>query len=354
MTRRLDGAKGKKAGLPPGSLVYVGDERQAGKPPVCLIAYGPDGMVVTADPTNEQIRQARAASPVTWVNVDGVADSDTVRRMGELFGLHPLVLEDVMHTSQRPKLDTYDDYLYIVVRMLQARPDGVDSEQVSLVLGQGFLLTFQETSGDIFDPVRARIRGGKGLIRNQGADYLAYALMDALVDQYFTILEQYSDAADAMEDTLVSNPDPALLQRLHHLKQDLMQLRKSVWPLRDVIGTLERGELPQVSKAIRLYLRDLYDHTVRVIETVESLRDVIGGMLDVYLSSVSNRMNEVMKVLTVMSTVFIPVTFLASIYGMNFTNMPELQSKYGYFGLLGAMAVIAGAMLVYFRRKRWL
>jgi magnesium transporter len=348
-----DGAK-EKAGLPPGSLVYTGDEPKSGKPPLHLIAYGPEGMSESDNPTDDQIREARAGHAVTWLNVDGVHDPATVSRLGELFGLHPLVLEDIMHTQQRPKVDAYEGYLYIVVRMLTAKPEGVESEQVSLVLGSNFLLTFQEKPGDLFDPVRTRIRGARGIVRSQRGDYLAYALMDCLVDQYFVILEQYSDGTDEMEDTLVSNPDPQLLQRLHHMKQDLMRLRKSVWPLREVIGTLERGELPQVCPSSRLYLRDLYDHTIRVIETVESLREVIGGMLDVYLSSVSNRMNEVMKVLTVMSTIFIPITFLASIYGMNFNHMPELQTKYGYFGLLGVMALIALGMLAFFRRRKWL
>jgi magnesium transporter len=352
MSKHRDGEK-DKAGLPPGSLVYIGEAPQAGKPSMRLIAYGPDGVVENNQPTEEQIRNARASHPVVWVNVDGVGDPDTIREMGDLFGLHPLVQEDIMHTRQRPKLDSYDGFLYIVVRMVTARPEGVDSEQVSLVLGPGFLLTFQETAGDVFDPVRTRIRNGKGLLRGQGTDYLTYALLDCLVDQYFVVLEQYSDAADDMEDTLVSDPDPGLLHRLHRLKQELMQLRKSVWPLRDVIGTLERGDLPLISKGIRFYMRDLYDHTVRVIETVESLRDVISGMLDVYLSSVSNRMNEVMKVLTVISTIFIPITFLASIYGMNFSHMPELQTEYGYYGLLGVMGVIAITMAFYFRRKRW-
>jgi magnesium transporter len=353
MTRHHLGAR-QKVGLPPGSLVYSGKNGEGRKPGVTLVAYGPGGLAETADPTDAQIRDARAGSAVVWLNIDGVGDADTVRRMGDLFGLHPLVMEDIMHTNQRPKLDVFEGSLYIVIRMLIAKPDEVASEQVSLVLGPGFLLTFQETPGDVFDPVRARIRGGKGPIRTHGADYLTYALLDCLVDEYFVILERYSDAADEMEDDLVANPDPAMLQRLHRIKQDLMRVRKSVWPLREVIGTLERGDLPQVSPAIRLYLRDLYDHTVRVIETVESLRDVIGGMLDVYLSSVSNRMNEVMKVLTVMSAIFIPITFLASIYGMNFNNMPELQSPYGYYGLLGTMAVIAGGLALYFRRKRWL
>jgi magnesium transporter len=353
MTRQHDGAKGK-AGLPPGTLIYTGKAPGAGKPTVHLIAYGPEGVRELSNPTDAQVHELRAASPVIWLNVDGVGDSDTIRRLGDLFGLHALVLEDIMHPHQRPKLDMFESYLYIVARMPAAQSEHAASEQVSLILGEGFLLTFQETPADLFDPVRTRLRGGKGLLRKAGADYLAYALLDCLVDQYFVILEQYGDAADEMEDTLMANPEPALLHRLHRIKQDLMQLRKSVWPLREVIGALERGDLPQVTPAIRLYLRDLYDHTVRVIETVESLREVIGGMLDVYLSSVSNRMNEVMKVLTVISTIFIPITFLASIYGMNFSHMPELQTPYGYYGLLGVMAAITLAMLVYFRRKRWL
>ncbi len=343
-----------KIGLPPGSLVHVGDPGLPGKPPITLIAYGPTGVREMAEPTDEQIREARASNPVVWINIDGVEDGDTVRRMGELFGIHPLALEDVMSTRQRPKVDAYEGFLYIVFRMLQGDGVAIKAEQVSLILGTGYLLTFQEKPGDIFDPVRIRIRLARGMIRGMGADYLTYALMDTLVDHYFLILERYGDAMEEMEENLVSNPDPALLQKIHGLKKELLALRKSVWPLRETIGTMERGELPQISRDIRLYLRDLYDHTIRVIETVESLRDVVSGMLDVYLSSVSNRMNEVMKVLTIISTIFMPSMFLASIYGMNFDNMPELHTRYGYFALLGGMGVVMVVMILYARRKRWI
>jgi magnesium transporter len=332
----------------------VGDHSLPGKPAITLIAYGPNGVLEQTDPTDEQIREARASNPVVWVNIDSVGDADTVRRVGDLFGIHPLALEDVMSTRQRPKLDAYEGFLYIVVRQLTGEALKLKAEQVSLILGTGYLITFQERPGDLFDPVRVRIRTARGLIRGLGADYLAYAVIDILVDHYFLILERYGDAMEGIEDMLLSNPDPALLHRIHHVKKELMSVRKAVWPLREAIGMMERGGLPQVSQDIRLYLRDLYDHTIRVIETVESLRDVISGMLDVYLSSVSNRMNEVMKVLTIISTIFIPSTFLASIYGMNFVNMPELQSRAGYFVVLGIMVSVMAAMGFYARKKRWL
>ncbi len=342
-----------KVGLPPGSLVHVGELSRSGKPPSALIAYGPAGVLELADPTDEQIRAARAAFPVVWVNVDGVGDADTVRRLGALFGIHDLALEDVMSTRQRPKLDAYEGFLYIVFRMLTVEGVALQAEQVSLLLGAGYLLSFQEKPGDIFDPVRNRIRTARGVILGMGPDYLAYALMDTLVDHYFLILEHYGDAIDEMEDRLVANPDPALLHEIHRVKKELLAVRKAIWPLRETIGTMERGELPQVSREIRLYLRDLYDHAIRAIDTLESLRDVLSGMLDVYLSSVSNRMNEVMKVLTIISTIFIPSTFLASIYGMNFDNLPGMKSPTGYVALLAVMMATMGVMGLYIRRKRW-
>ncbi len=343
-----------KTGLPPGSLIHVGERCYSGKPFITLTAYGPTGVREQRDPTDEQICEARTANPVIWINIDGVGDADTVRRMGAMFGLHPLAMEDVMSTRQRPKLDVYDDYLYIVFRMLAIESAKLKSEQVSLVLGPGYLLTFQEKTSNLFEPVKSRIRDGKGLIRRSGPDYLAYALLDTLVDHYFVLLEHYGDALDDMEDSLVSNPDPSLLQQIHQVKKDLLVLRKSVWPLRETIGSMERGGLPQISPEIRLYLRDLYDHAIRVIESAESLRDVVSSMLDVYLSSISNRMNEVMKVLTILSTLFIPSTFLASIYGMNFSNMPELHSRFGYFVVLGVMLAVMVAMVFYAKRKRWI
>jgi len=293
---------------------------------------------------------------VTWINIDGLHRIDLIEQLGTHFGLHPLVMEDVVNTDQRPKIEDFVTYLFLVLKRLSysSHDSDVVSEQISLILGPTFLLSFQEAPGDEFDPIRDRIRSSKGRIRQMGVDYLAYTLIDAIIDNYFVLLEQIGDRIEEIEDVLVANPRPETLQTLHTLKREMIVLRKSIWPLREVITRLERWETPLIQQATTIYLRDVYDHTIQVIDAIETYRDMLSGMLDIYLSSVSNRMNEVMKVLTIIATIFIPLTFIVGIYGMNF-NMPELQWPWAYpYVFYVVLLAIILLMITYFRRKKWL
>jgi magnesium transporter len=261
-----------------------------------------------------------------------------------------------MNTGQRPKMEDFNDYLFIVLKMLSydEEENETQTEQVSLILSSKFVLSFQESEGDVFDPVRERIRSDRGRIRKMGVDYLAYSLIDAIVDNYFMVLEKIGERIEDIEDELVKNPTPEVLHTIHRLKRELIFLRKSVWPLREVISRLERWESPLIDKSIDIYLRDVYDHTIQVIDALETFRDMLSGMLDIYLSSLSNRMNEVMKVLTIIATIFIPLTLISGIYGMNFRYMPELESPWGYPLVYTVMLAVSAVMLIYFRRKKWL
>jgi magnesium transporter len=292
----------------------------------------------------------------TWINIDGVHQLDNIEKIGKNLKVHPLVLEDIMHTGQRPKMEDFEDYLFIVLKMLQydEKENETKTEQVSLILGSNYVISFQEDEGDVFDLIRERIRTDRGRTRKMGADYLAYTLIDAIVDNYFMVLEKIGERIEDIEDEMIKNPTPEVLHTIHSLKRELIYLRKSVWPLREVISRLERWESPLIDKSIDIYLRDVYDHTIQVIDALETFRDMLSGMLDIYLSSVSNRMNEVMKVLTIIATIFIPLTLVTGIYGMNFKYMPELEAPWGYPMAYGVMLAISGVMLVYFRRKRWL
>ncbi len=288
--------------------------------------------------------------------MDGIHQLDNIEKIGEHFKIHPLVLEDIMNTGQRPKMEDFNDYLFIVLKMLSydEEENETKTEQVSLILSSKFVISFQESEGDVFDPVRERIRSDRGRIRKMGVDYLAYSLIDAIVDNYFMVLEKIGEKIEDIEDELVKNPTPEVLHTIHRLKRELIFLRKSVWPLREVISRLERWESPLIDKSIDIYLRDVYDHTIQVIDALETFRDMLSGMLDIYLSSLSNRMNEVMKVLTIIATIFIPLTLISSIYGMNFKYMPELDWFWGYPLVYTVMLAVSAVMLIYFRRKKWL
>ena len=351
----------KKAGLPPGTLVHVGEK----KVEAVKISY------LDYDERNFQERQVskieecfpfKTTPTVTWINIDGLHDVEIIEKLGNQFELHPLILEDVLHTEQRPKYEDFDNYIFVVLRMLQYNEQiqDIESEQVSLILGTNFVISFQERVGDVFDSVRERLRNAKGKIRKMGSDYLAYALLDAIVDSYFVILEKVGERIESMEEELVVNPKEKTLQQIHTMKREMISLRKSIWPLREVISGLQRSESSLIAETTGIYLRDIYDHTIQVIDTVESFRDMVSGMLDIYLSSISNKMNTVMKVLTIIATIFIPLTFIAGIYGMNFNpekspwNMPELNWYWGYPVVWLVMAVIAVIMLIYFKRKKWL
>jgi magnesium transporter len=293
---------------------------------------------------------------VTWINVDGIHDIKLIEQIGRHFDMHPLIPEDIVNTAQRPKYEDFGGYFFIVLKMLfyDEQAGETTSEQVSLIVGSNFVISFQEKEGDVFNPIRDRIRNAKGRIRKMGADYLAYALIDAIVDHYFIILERFGEKIENTEGELVLNPTPETLQVIHKLKREMIFLRKSVWPLREVISGLQRSESALIHKSTVIFLRDVYDHTIQVIDTIETFRDMTSGMLDIYLSSISNKMNEVMKVLTIIATIFIPLTFIAGIYGMNFRYMPELGWRFGYVMVWAIIFVVAILMMIYFKRKRWL
>jgi magnesium transporter len=347
--------RSQKAGLPPGSLIYTGDKEEA-TPRITIVEYD-EQQVQTREITSWAECPIMAGKPgVTWINVSGISHVDHLERLGECFKLHPLVLEDILNVDQRSKIEDYEDYLYIVLKAISSQPDldEIVAEQISLVLGPNYVLSFHENSEDLFKPVRERLVAAKGRIRKAGADYLAYCLIDLIVDNYFVTLEEFGEQVEFLEDEVVERAVPATLQKVHHLKNHMILLRRSLWPLREVIARLERRESPLIQDATSVYFKDVYDHTIIAIDTVETYRDILSGLLDIYLSSVSNRLNEIMKLLTIFASIFMPLTFLAGVYGMNFKNMPELQWHYAYFGLWGIMIVLAGCMLLYFRKRKWI
>jgi magnesium transporter len=344
-----------KAGLPPGTLLHIGDERTHDVN-ISIIDYAPDRVDEKAHATIDECAALKDKPSVTWINVNGIHNVSVMEAIGNAFNLHPLLLEDVMHTGQRPKIDDYETHLFVVLKMVKCREDhqDIEVEQISIVIGPGYVISFQEFEGDVFDAIRERIRNGKGKIRHMGSDYIAYALIDAVVDNYFLTLERIGEVIETLQDEVLTDPGPETLQDIQQAKRDMLFFRKSVWPLREAVGILEREDFQLVTDSVRPYLRDIYDHTIQVIDTVEAFRDLISGTLDVYLSSLSNRMNEVMKMLTIIATIFIPLTFIAGVYGMNFKYMPELEWRWGYFAVWGIMALLAALMLIGFRKKKWL
>ncbi len=351
----------KKAGMSPGTPYFVG-EKKVEEIRITVIDYDADNCEIKELDRAEECFSYKEKPTVTWINVDGLHEGPVVQELGNCFGWHPLIVEDILNTHQRTKMDIFDNYLFISLKMLtyNGEENKLGAEQMSLILGENYVITFQERKGDIFDPLRNRIKNSKGKVRKAGADYLAYALLDSIVDNYFTVLESIGEVIEDMEEELVTNPSPDTLQQIHDLKKEMIYLRKSVWPLREIISGLEREETPLLKETTNIYIRDLYDHTIQVIDTVETFRDMISGMLDVYLSSVSNRMNEIMKVLTIFAAIFIPLTFIAGIYGMNFNpekspfNMPELNWYLGYPFAVALMVSVGVGMLFYFRRKKWM
>jgi magnesium transporter len=353
--RRLIPRRSQKAGLPPGTIVHVGEKR-LDRVKLSVINYDSANFHEKEVKNVEEAFSYRDKSSVTWLNIDGVHQPEIIEQIGKHFGIHPLVLEDIANTGQRPKMEDFDEYIFVALRMLRfdEKENETKTEQVSIILGRGFAISFQEKEGDVFDTIRERLRNNKGKIRKMGADYLAYALIDAIVDNYFMILEKLGETIEDIEDKLVTIPTAETLRAIHDLKREMIFLRKSVWPLREVISRLERSESALIHKSTCIYLRDVYDHTIQVMDSVETFRDMLSGMLDIYLSSVSNRMNEVMKVLTVVATIFIPLTFLAGVYGMNFRYMPELGLTWSYPLVLILMFILALLMVAYFRRKKWI
>jgi magnesium transporter len=354
--RRMIGTRYHKPGTAPGTL-RAPDNPPTGPVRVTLIDYNAKHFEEKQVATIEECFPYRETSSVTWINVDGLHDIGLIEKLGKAFGLHPLALEDVLNCGQRPKLEDYGTYHFIVMRSLYLKRHGeeevLESEQISFFLAGNYVITLQEVPGDSFEAVRERLRHGKGLIRKSGPDYLLYALVDALVDEFFPVLESYGERVEELEDEVIERPEPETLNEIHRIKRELLVLRRTAWPERELINALQREEAHLIKPETRVFLRDCYDHTIQVIDMVETYRDLASGLLEVYLSSASNRLNEVMKVLTIISTIFIPLNFIAGVYGMNFHNMPELNSPFGYPMALGLMAVVGGSLVLYFRRKGW-
>ncbi|MHB1358011.1 MAG: magnesium/cobalt transporter CorA [Rhodocyclaceae bacterium] len=344
-----------KAGLPAGTLVHLG-EQKIQHTAIGLIEYGPDGLTETHFANLAACQACTPTGPKLWLNVHGLHEPEVMQEIGRRFNLHPLVLEDILNTDQRPKIEDYGDYLFLVARFFNydAASLGTSSEQVSFVIGQNFVLTFQERPTGSFDPVREWLRQDKGRIRQLGVDYLAYTLLDTLVDRYFVVLEQIGERCEELEEGLIAKPDAALLSTLHQLKRETLTLRRAIWPLREVINTLLRNDSRFFTAETRLYLRDIYDHTVHLIESLEAIRDLIAGMLDIYLSSISNRVNQEVRALTVVAIIIMPATLISGIFGMNFHTMPLLDHPAGFMFAIGLMIGVAATLGAIFWRRRWL
>ncbi len=345
--------RSKKTGLPPGTLVHIG-EKKPDKVAITAFNYAGTRCDERQDLSPDVLAPSTDES-VTWVDIGGVHRMDILESFGKQFQLHPLLLEDIANTDQRPKLDDYENRLFLVMKMLSVTDrQEIVVEQVSLVLGPNFVLSFQENGADVFTSVRDRLRGGKGRLRQTGADYLLYALIDAIVDQYFEVLEALSEKIEALQDLVVSDPKPETLHKIHNLKRQLLFLRRAVWPLREAANSLSRSECPLLQESTKIFFRDVYDHVIQIVDTIETLREMVSTSLDIYLSSISYRLNTVMKVLTIITTIFMPLTFIVGIYGMNFEHMPELKWEWGYPLVLGLMVAIMIAMLGFFKHKKWI
>jgi magnesium transporter len=355
MSKRLK-FRSKKAGLPPGSLVHIG-EILSETTKITLLNY--DGEHYSEEDVRnvEDLRVFKDRPGVSWVHVEGIHDTRVLEQLGDVFELHPLILEDILNTDQRPKMQDMGDYMFIVLKRFCNTCDehnDITAEQISIILGPRYVLSFQEREDDLLEPIRERIKTAKGRIGKAGADYLAYSIIDMILDSYFGILETLGEKIEMEEETLVNQPAQPTLRAIQHLKRDMIFLRKSIWPLRETINAIERSESFLIQPATGIYLKDIYDHTIQVIDTVETYRDMLSGMIDIYLSSLSNRMNQVMKVLTIIATIFMPMTFLAGVYGMNFKYIPELGWHWGYLLFWVVNITIAVVMLILFRRKKWL
>jgi magnesium transporter len=352
---KLSRRRVKPAGSSPGTVVYVGAHRDA---PVKMnwARYTPADLKAGEVVEKQLVNLLNQSEGVLWINIDGVHDTGLLTSLGQVFKLHPLVVEDIANTVQRPKLEDFGEYIFVAMKMIVYERDSfsLKSEHVSLIVGRNYVLSFLEDEGDVFEPVRARLKHGRGQIRSHGPDYLLYALIDAVVDKYFEVLEDIGEDIERIEHSVVDHGGDVVLRDIYATKRQLISFRRAVWPLREAIHSLQRDDSVLIQPPTRLFLRDLYDHLVHVMDTVETSRDIVSGMLDVYLSSTNNKMNEIMKVLTIMSSIFIPLTFIVGIYGMNFEHMPELKSPWGYPGVLLGMTSIAVVLLALFKRKGWI
>ena len=344
-----------KTGLPPGVLIHIG-EKKVELVRINILDYDENQFEEKEAKTIEECFPFKDKPTITWINIDGLHQVDLIEKIGKHFDFHPLLLEDILNTEQRPKIEDFETHIYIVLKMLyyEDKTNEIISEQFSIIFGQNFVISFQEKEGDIFVPIRERIRTGKSRIRKMGSDYLAYSLIDAIVDSYFIILEKLGENIEDVEEKMIANPTPETLRAIHRLKRKMISLRKSVWPLREVVNAFERSDSKLIQESTRIYLKDVYDHTIQVIDTVETFRDMLSGILDIYLSSISNKMNEIMKVLTIIATIFIPLTFIVGVYGMNFEYMPELKWQWGYPVIWSVILIVGISMIAYFRKKKWL
>lgn len=346
--------RSKKAGLDPGALIHIG-KAYVEKSKITLFRYDEASVVEKVVNSVAELSREKDQQGILWINVDGLQDVQLLGEIGALFGLHPLIVEDILNTDQRSKMEDFSDYIYVVLKNFYNHVDeDVHAEQVSVILGRNYVLSFMEKKSEVFDTIRDKLRANKGKMRKAGADYLAHHIIDNIVDQYFMMLEDIEEKIESLEDDLIKQTTPAKLQAIHNLKRKLIFMRKSLWPLRETISSLQRSDSPLIDEPNAIYFKDIFDHIIAIIDTVDTFRDMLSGMLDIYLSSASMRLNEVMKVLTVIATIFMPLTFLAGVYGMNFKHMPELEWTWGYFGLWGIMLTIAILMLMFFRRKKWL
>ncbi|HMB46083.1 MAG TPA: magnesium/cobalt transporter CorA [Candidatus Methanoperedens sp.] len=347
--------RSEKSGLPPGTLLHIGDKKME-TTRISLMDYDESHFL------EKEVKQVEESFPfkdkptVTWINIEGIHEIEIIEKIGQYFGVHPLILEDILNTEKRPKMEDFETYIYVTLKMLKQidNSDKILSEQVSLIIGTNFVISLMESKDDIFDTIKDRIRSGKGHIRKMGSDYLAYSLIDAIVDNYFVIMEKFGEKIESMEEELVKNPTPGTLKSIHDTQRELMILRKSVWPLREVVNKMLRGESTLIHESTLIYLRDVYDHTIEVIDMIEGLREMVSRMFDIYLSSISNKLNEIMKVLTIIATIFIPLTFIVGVYGMNFEYMPELKWRWGYPVIWTIIVFIGIYMLNYFRKKKWI
>lgn len=346
-------AKIKDTGAPPGTMLYTGESR-TDRIRITLIEYNETEFFEQEFYDLSDCLTYVKPELVKWINVEGLNRPEVIEKIGSIYNIHPLTMEDVVHVDQRPKFEEYDNYVVAIMKMIRYTTE-VESEQLAIILLENTVITFQEPEGgDAFDIIRNRLRACKGRVRKLGADYLAYALIDAVVDLYFVAIEKIGDKVEDIEEEIISDSGKKSLMELYHLKREMIYLRKQVWPMRDLINNMIRSETTLINSSSDLYLRDLSDHVSRIIDTVETYRDLLSGIMDIYLSTNANRMNEVMKVLTIMSSIFIPVTFIAGVYGMNFDNMPELHTQNGYFITCGVMLATIIGLSIYFKTKKWL
>ncbi len=339
----------------PGTVTYVGRKEDV-ETTIEVIDYNGESYERHKNQTPESAFEFEEANKTTWINVDGLSNTTEIEKLGKFFELHPLIIEDIVNTNQRPKIDEYQDYFFIVAKMLYYKKDGeLENEHISIVFGKDYVLTFQEAGGDVFDGVRERLSGAKGRIRSRGADYLAYALLDAIVDNYFVVVEEMGDKIELMEEQLLSmQPSDDITYEIQELKRTMLRIRRAVFPLREVVSRLEKVDNELIQEQTVNYIRDLFDHIIQVSENIDIYREMSWGLMDMYMTTINNKMNEVMKVLTIMASIFIPLTFIAGIYGMNFEYMPELQWKYSYYALWVVMFVLFILMLIFFKRRKWI